>query len=426
MYNPFSLEGKTVLVTGASSGIGRATAIECSKLGATLVLTGRNESALQETKELLSDSNKEHLMLVADLRIEESCEKLVAQLPVLDGFVCNAGIGKMLPLQFYSLDVLNEVFQMNCFVPMLLLKLLVKKKKLRNSSSVVFTASISGYNNVAPANGIYGTSKSALSTYMKYAALELAGKGIRCNAVQPGRINTPLISNRLLSEEDVTKDIEEINVIQVDIKRATPKVVEEISQRITPIVENEAKYTLVRSHRGAYSQEYLYVTQHEERITSLVLWSEDAETLSIVELKGNIQLDNVDEIANALKVKGLDRLAYINTPTDQVASGSDFIKKLEERFGIKRDSIFGKDPFGSFRESFGSMDDMLKKAEEMFRDMGPMFSGESDMEGMGESISNGLEVIQENGKTRIKVNAKNSEVSYVIDGIEYAAFLDKT
>ena len=96
--------------------------------------------------------------------------------------------------------------------------------------------------------------------------------------------------------------------MQVDIKRATPKVVEEISQRITPIVENEAKYTLVRSHRGAYSQEYLYVTQHEERITSLVLWSEDAETLSIVELKGNIQLDNVDEIANALKVKGLDRL----------------------------------------------------------------------------------------------------------------------
>ena len=70
MYNPFSLEGKTVLVTGASSGIGRATAIECSKLGATLVLTGRNESALQETKELLSDSNKEHLMLVADLIIE--------------------------------------------------------------------------------------------------------------------------------------------------------------------------------------------------------------------------------------------------------------------------------------------------------------------------------------------------------------------
>lgn len=245
--------------------------------------------------------------------------------------------------------------------------------------------------------------------------------GITVTMLNPSLYSLYKQGDLSLPAEEALKDIKEINVIQVDIKRATPKVVEEISQRITPIVENEAKYTLVRSHRGAYSQEYLYVTQHEERITSLVLWSEDAETLSIVELKGNIQLDNVDEIANALKVKGLDRLAYINTPTDQVVSGSDFIKKLEERFGIKRDSIFGKDPFGSFRESFGSMDDMLKKAEEMFRDMGPMFSGESDMEGMGESISNGLEVIQENGKTRIKVNAKNSEVSYVIDGIEYAA-----
>lgn len=209
MYNPFSLEGKTVLVTGASSGIGRATAIECSRLGATLVLTGRNEITLQETQELLSNPDKEHLILVADLKKEGACENLVAQLPVLDGFVCNAGIGKMLPLQFYSLDVLNEVFQINCFVPMLLLKLLVKKKKLRNPSSVVFTASISGYNNVAPANGIYGTSKSALSAYMKYAALELAGKGVRCNAVHPGRICTPLISNRLLSEEDIAKDVEQ-------------------------------------------------------------------------------------------------------------------------------------------------------------------------------------------------------------------------
>lgn len=187
--------------------------------------------------------------------------------------------------------------------------------------------------------------------------------GITVTMLNPSLYSLYKQGDLSLSAEEALKDIKEINVMQVDMKRTTSKVVEEISQRITPIVENEAKYTLVRSHRGAYSQEYLYVTQHEERITSLVLWSEDAETLSIVELKGNIQLDNVDEIANALKVKGLDRLAYINTPTDQVASGSDFIKKLEERFGIKRDSIFGKDPFGSFRESFGSIDDMLKKAE---------------------------------------------------------------
>ena len=207
MYNPFTLEGKTILVTGASSGIGRTTAIECSRLGATLVLTGRNEEALLETKAQLQGDG--HVHLLADLSDEKNCEELVKQLPVLDGCVSNAGMGKMLPVQFYSLEVLEDVFKINSFAPMLLLKHLVKKKKLKNPSSVVFTASISGYNNVAPANGIYGASKSALSAYMKYAALELAGKGIRCNAVHPGRVNTPLIANRLLSQEDVEKDMEQ-------------------------------------------------------------------------------------------------------------------------------------------------------------------------------------------------------------------------
>lgn len=207
MYNPFSLEGKTILITGASSGIGRSVAIECARLGATLVLTGRNERNLHETLQFL-EGEKEHQVVVADLSNEEDVNKLVMSLPSLDGLVCNAGVGKMLPVQFYSLDVLEEVFGINVFAPMLLIKLLVRKKKLKNPSSVVFTASISGYSNVAPANGIYGASKSALSAYMKYAALELAAKGIRCNAVHPGRIQTPLIENRLLSEEDVAKDVD--------------------------------------------------------------------------------------------------------------------------------------------------------------------------------------------------------------------------
>ena len=127
-------------------------------------------------------------------------------------FVCNAGIGKMIPVQFYSSEVLEEVFGVNVFAPMLLMKLLVRKRKMKNPSSVVFTASISAYGNVAPANGIYGASKSALSTYMKYAALELAGKGIRYNAVHPGRIQTPLIENKLLTMEDVAKDIDDVTV----------------------------------------------------------------------------------------------------------------------------------------------------------------------------------------------------------------------
>ena len=208
MYNPFSLAGKQILVTGASSGIGRATAIECAKQGATLILNGRNKAALDETKAALENQEgKHHVLFVADWTEKQAYEQIADSLPALDGVVCNAGISKMLPVQFYSEEVLNEVFSVNCFAPMLLIKQLVRQKKLKNPSSVVFTASISGYSNVAPANGIYGASKSALSAYMKYAALELAGKGIRCNAVHPGRIQTPLIENRLLSEEDVKRDI---------------------------------------------------------------------------------------------------------------------------------------------------------------------------------------------------------------------------
>ena len=207
MYNPFSLEGKTILVTGASSGIGRVTAIECAKLEATLILTGRNVQNLHETLQTL-EGEKGHQVIAADLSNEDECGELVASLPMLDGFVCNAGIGKMIPIQFYSSDVLEEVFGVNVFAPMLLVKLLVRKKKMKNPSSVVFTASISAYGNVSPANGIYGASKSALSTYMKYAALELAGKGIRCNAVHPGRIQTPLIENKLLTAEDVARDVD--------------------------------------------------------------------------------------------------------------------------------------------------------------------------------------------------------------------------
>ena len=206
MYNPFSLEGKTVLITGASSGIGRTTAVECSKLGATVVVTARREDALIETMALLHGDG--HMYVLCDLSTEEACLELVSKLPVLDGVVSNAGVGKMLPVQFYSDDVLEEVFRINTFAPMILMKTLVRKKKLKNPSSVVFSSSISGYSNVAPANGIYGSSKSALTAYMKYAALELASKGIRCNAVHPGRVNTALIANnRFLSDDDVAKDI---------------------------------------------------------------------------------------------------------------------------------------------------------------------------------------------------------------------------
>lgn len=192
-YNPYSLEGKTILVTGASSGIGQTTAVECSKLGASMIITGRNELRLTQTLEMLEGLNNR--MFVADLDDEESINSLVEKAPLLDGVVCNAGIGVgTKPVSFYKKKDMEQVFLTNTIDAALLIKGLVKKKKLSTSSSVVFTSSIEGNFVTSIGNGLYGMSKAALSAYAKTAALELAPKGIRCNAVTPGMVNTPLIA----------------------------------------------------------------------------------------------------------------------------------------------------------------------------------------------------------------------------------------
>lgn len=205
---PFSLDGKTILITGASSGIGRATAIECARMGAACcILVARNQDGLETTASLMDERCGTKIIL-CDLSDVDSIENMVKELPLIDGVVCNAGINKMQLLQFYTEKDIENIFSVNCFAPMLLMKNLVKRKKLSKHSSIVFTASISGHTNVAPANGVYGASKSALSAYMKYAALELASKGIRCNAVHPGRVETPLIHNSVTDEDSIRMDIE--------------------------------------------------------------------------------------------------------------------------------------------------------------------------------------------------------------------------
>lgn len=202
-YNPFSLDGKTILITGASSGIGRATAIECAAMGASCcVLVARKEEALCQTASLMNQEC-EIMVRVCDVSDVQAVDEMVRALPRLDGVVCNAGVNKMQPVQFCNESDIERIFTVNCFSPMWLLKQLVRKKRLNKPSSVVFTASISGHTNVSPANGVYGASKSALSAYMKYAALELASKGVRCNAVHPGRVETPLI--HAITDEDAIK-----------------------------------------------------------------------------------------------------------------------------------------------------------------------------------------------------------------------------
>ena len=206
-YNPYSLEGKTILVTGASSGIGQKTAVECSKLGAKVIIVGRNELRLNDT--FLQLEGEGHSVIKAELTSAEDLERMLSCLPILDGLVLCAGIGGMTkPLLFTTKDSFSKVFDVNVFSTVELLKLIVKKKKLSKPASVVFVSSIGGVRVYNPGNGVYGSSKSALNSLMKFCAVELAPKKIRVNSVNPGMVHTKLIENGTISDEQQKLDID--------------------------------------------------------------------------------------------------------------------------------------------------------------------------------------------------------------------------
>lgn len=203
-YNPFSLEGKTILVTGAAGGIGRATSIECAKLGAKLVLTDINEVGLTETKALLEGEG--HECVSADLTSQEALDDLVNSLPMLDGFVSNAGVTKPTPVKMISKEALERIMSINTYGPIYLTQRLLKKKKFNANASLVFTVSIGGVYTTAPGNAMYGASKGALQVFVRNVALEGAPR-IRCNSVNPGMVNTNL-AGRAYSDDDKAKDME--------------------------------------------------------------------------------------------------------------------------------------------------------------------------------------------------------------------------
>jgi NAD(P)-dependent dehydrogenase (short-subunit alcohol dehydrogenase family) len=203
MYNPFSLEGKSILVTGASSGIGRGIAIECSKMGARLVLNGRNQERLNQTLSQLEGG--EHVVIAADLSNQEGIDKLVNECPSINGYVHSAGIPKICSVKHIDRSLIEEIVNVNEISPILLTSALLKKKKLQKKSSIVYIASISGVcvSNVGEAP--YSTTKGGLSGFTKGAAFELAAQGTRVNTICPGLVPTEILtlSNEMFSEEQL-------------------------------------------------------------------------------------------------------------------------------------------------------------------------------------------------------------------------------
>lgn len=202
-FNPFSIEGKTVLITGVASGMGKATAIACAKMGAHVVGADFNVEGMTKTMgELEGDGHQQYVIDLAD---ESTWIDLLTNTPVLDGIANCAGIASMTPFAFINRAEMDRVFSINFFGPVLLTKSLIKAKKLKKGASIVFISSVDGPRVVHVGNSVYSAGKSALVGMARNMAVDLAGKKIRVNCILPGTTDTPLIRTANVTEESLSE-----------------------------------------------------------------------------------------------------------------------------------------------------------------------------------------------------------------------------
>lgn len=202
--SPFSIEGKTILITGAASGIGRATALMCSELGARTVLLDLNEEGLKQTAGQMQEGSTEYFAL--SLTDYDKVTETIGQFPKLDGVASNAGIVTSLLAKFSDISEAERIFSVNTLSHIHLVQQLVAQKKLNKGASIVFTSSMSGVYCGLPGGSLYGASKAALVGYSKALAIELAPRGIRVNTIHPGMIVTPLTKGTALSQDVLDED----------------------------------------------------------------------------------------------------------------------------------------------------------------------------------------------------------------------------
>ena len=203
--NPFDLTGKKILITGASSGLGRQCAISASQMGATVYVTGRNRDRLLQSFGKLSGTG--HQWFLADLTLEKDVENLMHQLPVLNGVVYSTGISELAPARYVKKEDIARTFDISYSASVLLTSNLLANKKLeKNNCSLVFISTIS---TKYPFVGgtMYISAKAALESYARVLALELAPKGIRSNSISPAFVKTPMLDNTAekYSDEAVRK-----------------------------------------------------------------------------------------------------------------------------------------------------------------------------------------------------------------------------
>lgn len=202
-FNPFSLDGKIILITGASSGIGRGIAIICSRMGATILIHGRNKKKLEETLSQMEGDG--HQILVADLTSKNEINYICDIMPKVDGIVHCAGIGqRKLCRQLEEKDI-DSVMNVNFKAPVLLQTTILQKKRINKGGSIVFLASMASHS-PSIGNAVYSASKGAIISYANCLKMELAPKDIRVNCISPAMVWTDLILQEGITREELEED----------------------------------------------------------------------------------------------------------------------------------------------------------------------------------------------------------------------------
>lgn len=196
------LKGKHILVTGASSGMGRVFCQMIAKEGATVTLLARNEERLQQT--LASMEGEGHDYKVCDLTSEEQLKETIGSMTAFDGVVFCAGINDYVPVKFIKQEKIDKIFQTNYFSEVILTQMLLKKKLINKKASLVYISSLSSVLGVQ-GTLLYATSKAAINSAVKVIAAELAPQGIRANAICPGIVKTEMLAGQNIDEETFMK-----------------------------------------------------------------------------------------------------------------------------------------------------------------------------------------------------------------------------
>ena len=208
MTDSFSLKNKTILITGASSGIGRSCAIECSRAGATVIAFGRNKDRLQRTMDQLYTDGR---LFSVDLNDSDAVDDVMSSLEedevTIDGVIYSAGISTTLPLRMITPDKIQPIFQTNVSSAIYLAKWATRKKFVpENGSSLVFLSSVMGSVGES-GKTIYSLSKGAILAASRSMAVELSSKKIRVNCISPGVVESPMSESAVYSRNEKTRKI---------------------------------------------------------------------------------------------------------------------------------------------------------------------------------------------------------------------------